>query len=134
MATQTSTNDRGIYLLTNIQPGEYRVTISAPAFATVVQDRVQLEANTVRRLDLQLDVAQTRQTITVEASAAALQTDRADVNTQIRSSQIANLPLGADRNFQALYKLVPGSSPPVPSHSAAGNPTGALATSVNGAP
>ena len=58
--------------------------------------------------------------------------DRADVNTEIRSTQISNLPLGSDRNFQTLYKLVPGSSPPVPSHSAAGNPTGALATNVNG--
>ena len=44
-----------------------------------------------------------------------------------------HLPLGTDRNFQSLYKLVQGSSPPAPSHSAAGNPTGALATSVNGA-
>jgi hypothetical protein len=129
---QAVTDDRGTYSINDLQAGTYRVTISAPSFSPVVEENVALDANIVRRMDVQLQVGQVTQSVTVDASAAILQTDRADVNTQLGESQVSNLPLGANRNFQTLYKLVPGSSPPIPSHSSAGNPTGALATNVNG--
>lgn len=132
VSKETTTDARGGYLLNDLQTGAYRVTISAASFTTVTQNNVQLDANSVRRVDAQLQVAQMNQSVTVDASAMALQTDRADVNTQLRASQIENLPLGANRNFQTLYKLVPGSSPPIAAHSSAGNPTGALATNVSG--
>jgi hypothetical protein len=64
-----------------------------------------------------------------------LQTDRADVNNQIAESQITNLPFtgNSGRNFQALYKLIPGFAPPAELHSDAGNPQRALGVNVNGA-
>ncbi len=61
----------------------YKLTISAPAFATIVESGVQVAENTVRRVDVQLQVANVGQTVTVAADAAVLQTDRADVNHQI---------------------------------------------------
>jgi hypothetical protein len=127
------TDSTGVFQINDLQAGTYKVTISSPAFATVIQTGVQVDANAVKRVDAQLQPAQVSQTITVDASAAVLQTDRADVNTQLRSSQITQLPVGGARNFQSLFKLVPGSSPPAASHSEAGNPVGALATNVNGA-
>src|SRR5690242_6762400 len=122
----------GTYSIGNLQAGTYRVTISAASFGTVVQNDVHLDANAIRRVDVRMQMAQVSQQVVVDASAIALKTDRADVSSQISSSEIANLPLGVDRNFQSLYKLVPGSSPPAPSHSKAGNPTGSLANHVNG--
>jgi hypothetical protein len=125
------TDDRGMYLFTHLEPGTYKITISGPSFGTVTE-QVQLDANTEQRVDAQLPLAQVRQTVTVNAPNVTLQTERADVNTQIESGEIANLPLGTDRNFQSLYKLVPGSSPPVAAHSPASNPTGSLAMNING--
>jgi len=125
-------DDNGAYVINDLQPGVYRVTFSATSFGILVQDNVQLDANTDRRLDVQMQVAGVSQNVTVDASPLALQTERADVTTQIQQTQVANLPLGANRNFQTLMKLVPGSSPPAPSHSSAGNPTGALQSYVNG--
>ncbi len=129
---QATADDHGVYLLTDLLPGAYRVTFTANSFGTMVQQNVQLEANNTRRLDVTLQLAQVNQSLTVDASAAALQTDRSDVSTQLATNEVANLPLGVNRNFQTLYKLVPGASPPVAAHSSAGNPTGALATNVNG--
>lgn len=129
---QALTDANGTYSIGNLQAGAYRVTISAASFGTVVQNEVRLDANTVRRVDVQLQLSQVSQQVQVEASNLALKTDRADVSSQISSSQIADLPLGVDRNFQTLYKLVPGSSPPTSAHSKAGNPTGSLAHHVNG--
>lgn len=132
IATQAVTDVRGVYLMTNLQPGTYRVTISSGGFATLVQENVRVDANTERRTDVQLQVARVSQQITVTAPVEALQTDRSDVKSQLNSTQVTSLPLGNDRNFQVLYVLVPGAAPPFASHSYAGNPTQSLAMYVNG--
>jgi hypothetical protein len=125
-------DQRGSFSFNDLQPGVYRVTISAPSFSTVVQEGVQIDANTVRRIDAKLQVAQVNQTVNVDASTVALQTDRADINTQLQQRQITNLPVGSTRNFQQLYKIIPGFSPPTELHSDAGNPQRAMGTNVNG--
>ncbi len=128
------TDDRGLFLFNDLQTGQYRVSISAVSFQSLIQEGVPIDANTVRRLDVKLQVAQVSESITVAASSVTLQTDRADVNTQIQRSQVANLPFAGNqgRNFQNLYKLVPGFSPPPELHSDAGNPQRALGSNVNG--
>lgn len=133
VSKQAATDDRGAYTINDLQPGTYRVTITAPSFGRVVQEGVTLDANTVRRADATLTVSQLSESVTVDASVMTLQTDRADVNSQLPQAQVSNLPLTGSRNFQNLFKLVPGFSPPAASHSEAGNPQGALATNVNGA-
>src|SRR5260370_35159114 len=71
-------------------------------------------------------------TVLVAASAFPFQTDRAALNTRISTVEIANLPISAGRNFQQLYKLTPGFSPPADSNSDAGNPQKPLVSNVNG--
>ncbi len=129
------TDGAGSYSFNDLQPGTYQVTFTAASFRTLVQEDVRILANTVRRADLQLQVAQVSEAITVSAAALVLQTDRSDVNNQIQHSQITNLPFtgNAGRNWQSLYKIVPGFSPPTELHSDAGNPQRALGTNVNGA-
>src|SRR5665213_2718527 len=130
---QAVSDDHGAFGVNDVQAGVYKITVSAKSFGNVVEQNVAVDANTVRRVDVQLQLAQVSQTIEVDASAVALQADRADVGSQIQSSQIAQLPEPSTRNFQSLLVIVPGYAPPVSSHSEAGNPQGALATNVNGA-
>lgn len=135
-AKQVLSDERGAYLFSDLLPGTYKVTISAPSFTTRIEEGVRIEVNTVRRLDASLSVSQVSESITVAASAVTLQTDRADVNNQIRSSDMTNLPMinSQGRNFQVLYKLLPGFTPPVEVHSDAGNPQRSMATQANGMP
>ena len=109
---QTTSDERGVYLFTLLLPGAYKVTISASGFRPHTTDNVPIGANALQRNDVQLQLGQVTQSVTVEASAGRLQTDRSDVNTQLEAIQFANLPMtsSAGRNFQALYKLVPGFS------------------------
>ena len=76
------------------------------------------------------------ESVTVSACAVTLQTDRADINNVIRSSQITDLPLinSQGRNFQVLYKMLPGFTPPVEAHSDSGNPQRSMVTQANGMP
>jgi hypothetical protein len=132
---QATTNERGVFLFNDLQPGIYKVTISAPGFGQVVTENVRVDANNVRRLDVQLQVAKVNEVVTVQAAVVALQTDRADVNTQLQAAQIANLPItsSAGRNFQALFKFVPGFSMVTEGVSSdGGNPQRSMTGNVNG--
>src|SRR5216117_2259321 len=124
----------GIYLFNELQPGTYKVTMSAMNFGALVTESVRVDANTTRRVDVQLQLKQQVETVTVTNAAPLLQTDRADVNTQLESSQLANLPLtsSAGRSFQALYRIIPGFGIAVETNSGSGNPQRSMTTNVNG--
>jgi len=111
------------------------VTISAAGFSPHVTDKVYINANALQRNDVQLQLGQVSQSVTVEAATARLQTDRTDVNTQLEATQFNNLPMtsSAGRNFQALYKLVPGFSMITEGVSSdGGNPQRSMTGNVNG--
>ena len=132
VAGTAATDDHGLYAFNNLQTGTYRVTISTPAFAPFVRDGVPIEASIGRRLDARLDVAQVNEAITVEASNVSLQTESAEVNAVIQKEEITDLPIDGGRNFQSLYKVLPGFTPPTELHSDAGNPQRAMGTTANG--
>jgi hypothetical protein len=134
ISKSTQTDERGSYLFNDLQVGTYTVTFSAPAFSTRVVEGVSINQNTTYRLDNTLQVSQLQESVTVSASAVTLQTDRADINNVIRASQVTDLPLlnSQGRNFQALYKVLPGFTPPVEVHSDSGNPQRSMATNANG--
>ena len=68
----------------------------------------------------------------VTAERAVLQTDRADVRTEIESKQLGNLPVPLGRNYQNLFVMIPGVSPPQNIHSVAVNPARGLIFSSGG--
>ena len=131
---KTTTNDSGVYSLSDLQQGTYKITITSPAFATTVLQGVTVTANQVRRADAALQVAQVSQTVEVSAAQATLQTDRADVNTTISSRQVNNLPLTGSngRNFQSLMTIVPGTSLQGEQNSQAANPQRSISYNQNG--
>ncbi len=132
----TQTDERGGYLMSDLQPGVYKITISAPAFASRVFSGTTVTPNAVLRMDVTVSVTQVNESITVGANSVMLQSDRADVNNQLRAEQITELPLinSQGRNFQVLYKILPGFTPPVEVHSESGNPQRSMATQANGMP
>jgi hypothetical protein len=72
--------------------------------------------------------------VLVTTAPALLQTDRADISTKIESKQVADLPLGTNRNFQSLLNTVPGMAPATFQHSQFFNASSSLQTEANGMP
>ncbi|MCU1249368.1 MAG: hypothetical protein JWQ49_2397 [Edaphobacter sp.] len=130
-----TTNNEGIYLIQDLQPGTYTVTVTATGFAPFKLIGVLVNPNQITRSDAQLTVGTNQQAIEVNSSSQpVLQTDKADVNTEINPVQLAELPTTSSygRNFQSLYKLVPGFTPPAEQNSSGGNPMRAQASNANG--
>ena len=68
--------------------------------------------NTLTRIDVKLDVGELTETVTVAAEVAQLQTDRAEVKSEIVSKVFVDLPVVTGRNYQGLFGTLPGITPP----------------------
>ena len=124
----------GIYRITALLPGTYKVTISAPGFANQETLDVLVRGNEIARVNAVLNVATATQNVTVTTEAPLLQTDKADVHTDLTAQQIENLPtMGSQgRNFQGLLRTIPGVGLTAETNSLAGNPQRAINANVNG--
>ena len=137
MKRETSTDERGIYRFTNLQPGLYRVTVTAPSFRPYSETGVPVQPNEIRRVDVQLQIAQAAESVEVSADAVALQTDKADIHSEISAQEVQELPYngGEGKNFQSLLLLLPGAATTPGSgeaNSEAGNPQRAITVYMNG--
>jgi len=128
---ETITDGSGSYAFRDLQAGTYDLRVAMSGFKSYVKTAVPVTLNDVAREDVRMEVGGTTETVTVTATAA-LQTMRADVSAQLDTAEVSNLPIGSGRNFQQLYKLIPGASLPVELHSDAGNPQRSLGTNFNG--
>src|SRR6266542_799791 len=133
---ETTTDGNGVYQFSGLQPGTYSVTFTFTSFKTLIRENVKVDANSIHRVNAELEVADVKETVVVTQDAPLLQTDRADVNTKLQANQIADLPIstaGAGRNFQGLYRIIPGFSAVTEGVSSdGGNPQRSMTGNVNG--
>lgn len=134
VARTATTNPEGNYLFTDLNPGTYQVTITAAGFASLKQDNVAVQTNTSVRVNLKLQVGEATQEVTVTTAPPELQTETAQTAYNLTAEQVNELPTTSTtgRNFQSLYRLVPGSTPPAEQNSAGANPQRSQAVNVNG--
>ena len=123
----------GGYRFAAVQPGTYKVTVKVDGFRTFTREDVAVTLNSVARVDVALQVGQLSESVTVSADRPVLQTDRAEVRSELKSAELVNLPVSINRNYQYLFRVLPGFTPPAEAHSVPSNPSRALVFNVNGA-
>ncbi len=127
------TNDSGAYSLLTVATGTYEIRAAKSGFQTLTNPEVLVALNGITRVDLVMPIGAVTESVQVTAAAADLQTDRSEVRTEITSRSLRELPAPPGRNYQHLFRTIPGFSPPANAHSAPGNPARALLYNVNGA-
>ena len=103
----TKANSDGAYALLNVTPGAYTLQASATGFAGVTQAQVNLEVNQTATFDFHLKVGETQTSLTVEASAAAVESSTSELGTVVSNRNVVELPLNG-RNFTQLLTITPG--------------------------
>lgn len=108
--TRTTTRADGSYTLVGLEPGNYRIEITAPGFTAQTTTLAVLVGQTV-----DLDVPLAREggsaaqlnTVTVVGSGAATARKTSEVGTNVTPKQIEALPQ-TSRNFLAFADIAPG--------------------------
>jgi outer membrane receptor protein involved in Fe transport len=132
LAREAQTNSLGLYRFPDLPAGDYDVAVSAAGFRPYTKTGVSVTIHSVNRVDVQLELGQITENITVEAAAATLKTDTSDVSVELAAKEITDLPLSNYRNYQSLLTLTPGASPPTFQNAITDTPDRALTTHVNG--
>src|SRR5262245_45947317 len=108
---ETVTDSAGAYTFTAIPTGTYEVTVALQGFRTFTRPGVPVTLNTVTRVDAALSVGEIAETVLVVGESPVLQTDRAEVRAELRARDLTELPVPLGRNYQRLFKILPGITP-----------------------
>jgi len=127
----TTTNESGNYSLSNLTPGNYKVTVEAKGFKTFVQENLPVIVGSSTTLNVSLQVGAVGETVVVDSAPPLLETDRASVSTDLTSQQVESLPV-INRNFTQLELLLPGAAKNPWQHGQTENPQGGIQIATNG--
>jgi len=103
-------NDNGYYVVPSLPAGRYTVTAAPQGFKRTVVTGVEVHVAENKVVNLDVQVGQVSETVTVTSDAAPVETRSGDVSSLVSEKQITELPLNG-RNYSQLALMVPGVSP-----------------------
>jgi outer membrane receptor for ferrienterochelin and colicin len=109
LAYNATGNDNGYYVLPNLPPGNYELTVTHSGFATFIQKGLTLTVGQTADLDVALKLATATDTVTVTTEVPAVESTRTEVSQVIETPEIQSLPT-ATRQFIDFALLTPGVS------------------------
>jgi hypothetical protein len=102
-----TSNERGIYLVSNIEPGPYRVSAALTGFKTFVQEPITVPVSGNITMDITLQVGEMAERVTVIGEAPLLESESASFGQVVSAKTIRDMPLNT-RNPMMLVTLTPG--------------------------
>src|SRR5687767_6505173 len=110
-ATRTAkTNDDGFYSAPGLPAGIYTISAAPTGFKKTVATGQQLHVSENLTINLDLQVGQVTEIVTVTSEAAPVELRSGEVSSLISEKQVTELPLNG-RNYAQLALMVPGVSP-----------------------
>ena len=107
VSNNATSNSSGVYVVNSLIPGTYSISASAPGFKKITRDAVKLAVDQVARLDFNLEIGSSTETVSVSAAAVLLDAETSSLSTVIQNEQITELPLNG-RDPIDLVALSPG--------------------------
>src|SRR5581483_11097478 len=87
------TNESGFYSLPQLIPGGYSVRMTATGFKALDRTGIVLDVDSTVRVDAELALGSTNETVTVTSDAAVLKTEKADLGGVISDRTLNRLPV-----------------------------------------
>lgn len=100
---RSTTNENGIYEVTALRSGEYRVNVSHTGFSTLEIKGVILRGGDTVRADARLEVSAAAQAVVVEATASLIQTENPTLSASLDNRALTNLPRDSRDIYSFLY-------------------------------
>lgn len=106
-ARTVSTNSAGLYVVSGLTPGQYKLFASAAGFGAAVSNEITLNVAQTEVLDFTLTIGSTSEQVEVTGNNTGINTTDASVSTVIDRNFVQDIPLNG-RSFQTLIMLSPG--------------------------
>jgi hypothetical protein len=102
------TNGSGQFNVPSLPPASYEITVESKSFKTYVQKDTTVLADQIVSVQVQLQLGQSSETITVESTAVVINTVTPVISQVIEQQRVVELPLNG-RNAGDLTTLVAGT-------------------------
>ena len=103
-------NEDGFYNAPSLPAGMYTISTSPAGFKKTISTGVELHVNENKTVNLDLQVGQVTETVTVTSESTPVELRSGEVSSLISEKQVTELPLNG-RNYAQLALMVPGVSP-----------------------
>jgi hypothetical protein len=107
---EASAETNGLFRISLLPVGQYSLTVTAPHFATLIQTPITVNVSQTVRIELKLELATVKQSITVTSDAPLVDTSTNTLGAVVTGREILDLPLNG-RNFTQLGLLQSGVAP-----------------------
>src|SRR5216684_2916506 len=109
VSTTLKTDEDGHFVALYLQPGVYEVSVEKEGFQKQVLQDTSVEVGTTTALHPRLTVGKVETSVTVSASAVAVDATQSSLGTVVDNQSIQSLPLNG-RNFTDFALLTPGAT------------------------
>lgn len=130
-STQTTSSAVGDYLVPQLLPGRYSLSVQHPGFKAATFSGIVVDINQNVAQDLTLELGSTTEEVTVSATAQLVEMISGTVGHTVENKQIIELPLNG-RNVFDLVTLTPGAFRRGGEVSIAGGRTGSASAMLDG--
>lgn len=123
----------GYYVVPNLRPTQYTVTVIATGFEKFEAQNVPLLANQAGTVDVSLRIGSEVQTLVInESSAPLVNTTNQTLSDVIESARMEDLPLNGRAAAQSLNLVAGAGDTSVSSSASQSSPPGAVHVNING--
>jgi len=111
--TAVTTTAAGVYRMTYLQPGNYRITASAAGFKSAVRENVILSVAQTLTVDFTLEVGAVSDQVTVSSEPPLLETGTAEIGSYVSKKEFDTWPItvgdGRRQIQQFIFSSLPGT-------------------------
>lgn len=104
-----TTGGQGEYVAPDVHIGHYTVRVEAKGFKAAERKDLTLQVGDRVRIDFQMQLGTTQETVTVEATAVAVQSETSEISQLVSGDQLAHLGTNG-RSMYTFINLTPGAS------------------------
>ncbi|HPT28223.1 MAG TPA: TonB-dependent receptor, partial [Bryobacteraceae bacterium] len=97
------TNETGNYVTPFLSPGSYELDVEAKGFKKYIRPNIVLQLQDRARIDVQLELGELTQSVTVTGAVSTLETETASRGATLSNQMIANLPTQGRNPFQLAW-------------------------------
>src|SRR5262245_3820580 len=109
--TKTVTTDAGVYRLTYLPTGTYKITVKVTGFQTAVADNITLLVAQTLTVDIKLQAGQVTETVTVSASTPPLESSTAEIGRYVTKKEFDTWPVAVGDGRRQIQNFIFTSLP-----------------------